>query len=269
MLPWTAAFAGLLCLAIVTFGISAVKGGGGKVEALAQPYTGTIDPPGTTGMGGDAALQVGTDQGPEQPVACEDLLLMVGPDHKLTPDYVPPDLVYLSTYGIWARGTEDMLRQEVAEQLALMISAAEQDGVELLVASGYRSYWEQKGTFAWFKDAYGEEAGNLSVPPGQSEHQLGTAVDFASSEVNYELVSAFAQTSAGMWLDEHADRYGFVMSYGKDRESDTGVSFEPWHYRYIGVDNALEVEAAGENTRPLYREGVPQCYEAEGNNPAG
>ena len=65
--------------------------------------------------------------------------------------------------------------------------------MEVLVASGYRSYREQSGTYEWFKDAYGEEAGKLSVPPGHSEHQLGTAVDFTSSQVDYELVTDFGQ----------------------------------------------------------------------------
>ena len=124
------------------------------------------------------------------------------------------------------------------------------------------SYWEQQGTFAWFKNAYGEDAGKLSVPPGQSEHQLGTAVDFASSEVDYELVDSFSQTSAGTWLAEHAAEYGFILSYGKDRETNTSVRFEPWHYRYIGVDKAREVKAAGEPPMSFYREGMEPCYKA-------
>ena len=197
-----------------------------------------------------------------QTADCEDLLLMVGPDHTLAPDYVPSDLIYLSNYGIPARGAEDMLRREAAVQLGSLVSDAAAGGVEVLVASGYRSYWEQTGTFEWFKDAYGEDAGKLSVPPGQSEHQLGTAVDFANSDVNYELVPEFAQTSAGQWLFENAVQYGFVLSYGEDREQDTGVGYEPWHYRYIGVENAFQVEAAGGNPMSFYREGTSLCYES-------
>jgi D-alanyl-D-alanine carboxypeptidase len=185
---------------------------------------------------------------------------MVGPDHTLTADYVPPDLVFLSAYGITARGAEDMLREEAALQIGLLLSAAAEDGVEILVASGYRSYREQNGTFEWFKDAYGEDAGKLSVPPGQSEHQLGTAVDFASSDANYELVHEFAQTRAGVWLFENAAQYGFVLSYGEDHETDTDVVYEPWHYRYIGVENALEVEAAEETPTSFYVDGAPYCY---------
>lgn len=230
-----------------------------------RPFVEAVESPRPTNIAdgvpvGDPGRDAGRETAPR--TGCEDLLLVVGPNHTLTPDYVPPGLVYLSAYGIPARGSEDMLRQEAAVQLGFLISAAAGDGIEILAASGYRSYWEQQGTFAWFKDAYGEDAGKLSAPPGQSEHQLGTAVDFASPDVDYELVDSFSQTSAGVWLAEHAAQYGFVLSYGKDHESDTGVRFEPWHYRYIGVENAPQVRAAGETPMSFYREGKSPCYES-------
>lgn len=265
-LIWAIAFVGLICFSATIY-ILDVAGvaGSGEVETVMQPSVEAVEAPGPKSIAGgvsvgDPARDPGQETVPR--TGCEDLLLTVGPNHILNPDYVPPDLVYLSAYGIPARGSEDMLRQEATVQLGFLISAAAEDGVEILAASGYRSYWEQQGTFDWFKDAYGEDAGKLSAPPGQSEHQLGTAVDFASPDVNYELVDSFSQTSAGSWLAEHAAQYGFVLSYGKDRETDTGVRFEPWHYRYIGVENALQVKSAGETPMPLYREGIPLCYES-------
>ena len=259
-LPWTVAFIGLVCLSVLAFGLSIAEGGG-KVDTMMQPHTGVIEAPGSGEVVGGDALEDSVQE-VAQNADCGDLLLTVGPEHTLSADYVPPDLVYLSSYGIPARGAEDMLRQEAAVQLGSLVLAAAQNGVEILVASGYRSYWEQNGTFEWFKDAYGEDAGKLSVPPGQSEHQLGTAVDFASSEVDYELVPGFARTSAGMWLDKHAAQYGFVLSYGEDQEPSTGVSYEPWHYRYVGVENALRVEASDGGATSLYHEGEPHCYES-------
>lgn len=261
-LPLVIALAGLLCISGLASGLGiAVAGRGGKVDTVLRPQAGPIVAPGSTNVA-DGETSVDPMQEVAQTTDCDDLLLMVGTDHTLTADYVPPDLVYLGAYGIPTRGSEDMLRQEAAVQLGGLVSDAAADGVEVLVASGYRSYWEQSGTYEWFKDAYGEDAGRLSVPPGQSEHQLGTAVDFASSEADYELVPEFADTSAGQWLFENAARYGFVLSYGEDREADTGVGYEPWHYRYIGVENALEVEAAGGNPAPLYREGASPCYKS-------
>ncbi|CAN5703010.1 hypothetical protein BH24ACT21_BH24ACT21_05260 [soil metagenome] len=260
--PWTVAFIGLVCLSILVSGLDIARGeSDGKVNTVTQPYAEALEPP-TPASIVDGDVPEDPVQEISQSVSCEDLLLMVGPDHTLTADYVPPDLVYLSTYGIPARGAEDMLREEAAVQVGSLVSDAAGDGVEVLVASGYRSYWEQNGTFEWFKEAYGEDASKLSVPPGQSEHQLGTAVDFASSDTNYELVPSFAQTSAGLWLDEHAAQYGFILSYRKGQEAVTGVNYEPWHYRYIGVENALQAEAAGGNPMSLYRDGASLCYES-------
>ena len=264
---WKITLVVLLCLLVLVSGLVIIEVGNysevnsSKVGTVMQPHTKSIEslnPKDTLadGLPEDATKEVA------QTADCEDLLLTVGPDHTLASEYVPSDLVYLSDYGISARGAEDMLRQEAAVQLGNLVSDAAVDGVEVLVASGYRSYWEQNGTFEWFKDEYGEDAGKLSVPPGQSEHQLGTAIDFASSEVDYELVHEFAGTSAGQWLFENAARYGFLLSYGEDHEADTGVGYEPWHYRYIGVEKALQVEEAGGNPASFYREGASLCYES-------
>lgn len=263
------ALAGLVCIPILATDPGFAEDEKSvEVGTVTQPRVGTItvpESPGATGGQSVASEQdevAGEAADSEGGERCGHLLLRVGSGHVLSQDYVPPELAYLTDYGIAARSSEIMLRREVAEQLGFLISAAAQEGVEVLVASGYRPYWEQAGTFAWFKETYGEEAGKLSVPPGQSEHQLGTAVDFTSSHVDYELVPAFDQTAEGAWLAENAARYGFVLSYGEDREEETGVRYEPWHYRYVGVENALEVEAAGGVTSSVYREGAPDCYGA-------
>jgi D-alanyl-D-alanine carboxypeptidase len=230
------------------------------VTAVIQPHTGTLEAP-KPGIATDQVVAWETFEPESSRLAsCEHLLVMVGSNHVLPPDYIPEDLVYLNAYGIVTRGSEDMLRYEATVQLGRLLSAAASDGEEVLVASGYRSYTEQAGTFAWFREEYGEEAEKLSAPPGQSEHQLGTAVDFTTSEVGYELVAAFGDTSAGEWLMEHAAEYGFVLSYGQE-ETETGVGWEPWHYRYIGVEAAQRAKESGENLFAfLARQGVRHCY---------
>ena len=258
-LPWAIAFIGLLGLSTLVYGfyIAGEERVGG-VETVAKPSAGAVGLPSLADAAEDTTVEVSVRE--PSPVECKNLLLMVGDSHTLTSDYVPPNLVYLNDYGIPARGMEDMLRQEVAVQLARLISAAAADGVEVLAASGYRSYWEQKGTFAWFENTYGEDAVKLSAPPGESEHQLGTAVDFASSEAGYELVSTFSETSAGIWLARHAAEYGFILSYKKDQKTDTGVGYEPWHYRFVGVENARKIKAAEERPTSFYLKGKPYCY---------
>ena len=73
-----------------------------------------------------------------------------------------------------------------------------------------------------------EEAVRTLAPPGHSQHQLGTAIDFGSIDVS------FARTPAGQWLLANAWRYGFSLSYPEGQEALTGYSWEPWHYRYVG-----------------------------------
>lgn len=256
-------------LAALVYGLAAASdfgsavGWGDRVDGVTRPHTGSIKVPSKELADSTTELSSsGEKTEANEASSCDHLLLKVGSDHVLSEDFVPPNLVYLSSYGISTRGAEDMLRTEVVEQLGLLLSDAAADGVEVLVASGYRSYWEQAGTYEWFKDAYGEEAGKLSVPPGESEHQLGTAVDFTSSQANYELVSAFDETAAGIWLKENSAKYGFVLSYTEAREEETGVRYEPWHYRFISVEKALEVEDSGKGATPsIYREGPPRCYQ--------
>ncbi len=255
------AFLGFAYLAILASGFGAVEGRNSGFTTLTQPSSGPIKAPQPQTIGATTELASGGEKARVE--GCDHLLLKVGSDHVLSEDYVPGSLIYLSSYGISTRGAEDMLRPEAAERLGFLLSDAAGDGVEVLVASGYRSYREQSGTYEWFKDAYGEEAGKLSVPPGHSEHQLGTAVDFTSSQVDYELVTDFGQTAAGSWLKKNAARHGFALSYPDGREREVGVRHEPWHYRYVGVEKALQVEASRKGAASnVYREGRPQCYES-------
>ena len=91
----------------------------------------------------------------------------------------------------------------------------------------------------------GPEAGRLSATPGHSQHQLGTAVDLTNAAADYKLGASFARTSAHRWLDHHAWEYGFVLAYPSGEEERTGYRWEPWHYRYVGVENAEHLERSG------------------------
>jgi D-alanyl-D-alanine carboxypeptidase len=75
--------------------------------------------------------------------------------------------------------------------------------------------------------------------PGTSEHQIGLAIDFNSVETD------FGATAAGRWLKENANDYGFILRYEKDKQSLTGVTWEPWHYRFVGVKHAKRMTQLG------------------------
>jgi len=200
----------------------------------------------------------GQETSQEEPT-CGYRLVLVDRSHALPQDYAPKDLVPLPASGVPTVGGRDlMLRREAAEHLKDLVAAA--DDEELVVASAFRSYLDQSYTHERLKSIYGSEADAMSASPGHSQHQLGTAVDFTNSVAAYQVQPIFGQTSAAWWLQNHATQYGFVLSYppGKD---ETGYQFEPWHYRYIGVENAGRLQESGLTLQEfLLREGVlPDC----------
>lgn len=171
----------------------------------------------------------------------ENLLAVVGKETTLG-RYAPDNLVDLPDH-MSSPGT--MLRAEAKEHLMEMYEAAQEDGVELYADSTYRSYYTQKAIFLRNVERRGsiEEANRSSARPGQSEHQLGTTVDFGGTAHDYS--SEFANAEPGQWLRENAHKYGFALSYPENSKEVTGYIFEPWHYRYIGVDNAIEWKESG------------------------
>ncbi len=185
------------------------------------------------------------------------LLALVVKDTTLKSDYVPPDLQTVPAHMKPAYSMQ--LRAKALEHLEKLFQAASADGVELAIRSAYRSYSTQKGLFLDYASRYGEEEANrFSARPGQSEHQLGTAVDFGGTSVDFK--AAYGDTPQGQWLAENAWRFGFAMSYPAGKEHITGYIFEPWHYRYIGVAAAAEWRSSGKTLKE-FLESKPQYYE--------
>ncbi len=169
----------------------------------------------------------------------------VGRDTTLTPEnYIPPDLVDLPP-PILAMGGQ-LLRKEAAGALEQWLGAAAQAGFDIKVVSGFRSYDDQVVTFDYWKSQLGEaEALRSSALPGHSEHQLGTTVDLGTANLNWQLDQSFGDTPEGQWLATTAADYGFVLSYPRDGEPTTGYEYEPWHFRYVGVEHARAVQREG------------------------
>lgn len=154
-------------------------------------------------------------------------------------DWEPNDLVEF--YG-------HQLRAEAAKAADTMIDAAATDGVTLLVSSAYRSYAVQQQTYQYWVSVNGQQvADQLSARPGYSEHQTGLAIDFASPE-GCRLEECYRDTLAGQWLAKNAPRYGYILRFPDGRQSVTGYRFEPWHYRYVGVQIAQEYVSSGAKT---------------------
>lgn len=134
----------------------------------------------------------------------------------------------------------------VAQQaLNSMLSAARADGFSIWVVSGFRSFDKQRRLFDGYVARDGEAAASrYSARPGHSEHQTGLAFDLASDSET-TLKESFKNTPEGMWLAANAADHGFILRYPENAEWATGYIFEPWHFRYIGVELAKIIFESG------------------------
>lgn len=162
------------------------------------------------------------------------LLRLIDKTHLLPGDFVPPDLVRLSDAVAEGRSylcnrNDLSLRRGAETALEEMAAAARNEGVTLVASSTYRSYDYQVALYARNVAQLGEAAAaRESAPPGASQHQFGTVVDFGS------ITDEFAGTPAGRWLTENAYRFGWSLSFPDGYENVTGYRWECWHYRYLG-----------------------------------
>lgn len=165
-----------------------------------------------------------------------------------------PDGYTVETKACNSDTTNNKLQTEAADAFLQMKDAAAADGVTLHLQSGYRSVEYQSNLFnkqiqKW-KDAgmneadATEKAKTVVTPPGCSEHNCGLAADINSPEY-WSLDEPFKNTNAYAWLCAHAEDYGFILRYPKDKEDITGIIYEPWHWRYVGVENARRINASG------------------------
>ena len=135
-----------------------------------------------------------------------------------------------------------------------MQKAAAADGVTVWMQSGYRSVKYQTGLYERKTKYYTDQGYDTATakemaaavvnPPGYSEHNCGLAADLNSPE-HTGLDEGFENTTAFRWLCEHAADYGFILRYPKGAEDKTEITYEPWHWRYVGKENAAKISASG------------------------
>ncbi|WP_080845758.1 M15 family metallopeptidase [Cytobacillus gottheilii] len=171
----------------------------------------------------------------------ENVMALVNKDYYYVEKYTPADLVRPNVE--FSFGDQDIeksyMREEAAGALEKMFAQAKNEGVNLFAVSGYRSYSRQNDLFKAEVAKVGEELAAQTVAyPGSSEHQSGLAMDISSHSADFLLTEQFAETAEGKWLADHAHLFGFILRYPKGKEDITGYSFEPWHYRYVGIEGA-------------------------------
>ncbi|MFD2044265.1 D-alanyl-D-alanine carboxypeptidase family protein [Ornithinibacillus salinisoli] len=172
-----------------------------------------------------------------------EILALINKKHALPADYEPEDLVVPDVRFPFPEDLpKKQMRKIAAKALEQMFAAADQKGLDLFAQSGFRSYERQEGLFASYVSAHGEEEANtFSARPGESEHQSGLAMDVTSPDADYQLTTAFGETEEGIWLQENAADFGFIIRYPLGKEEITEYQYEPWHLRYVGVRAAKEI----------------------------
>ena len=173
-------------------------------------------------------------------------LVLVNSTHFMEKDYVPDLTEIENNYYFDARAAED---------LKAMLAAGRAEGLDFWICSAYRTMEKQSSLYEnkvsrlmneeglSYKEAY-KQAGNTVAYPGTSEHQLGLAVDIVAKDYQ-QLDDRQANTEEAKWLKAHCAEYGFILRYPLDKTEETGIIFEPWHYRYVGKEAAKEIMEQG------------------------
>ena len=170
--------------------------------------------------------------------------------HPIDSGYVPVDLTVVN---VNSNGTQ-YLRQEAASELAKMFAAAHKDGIDLYLVSGYRSYAQQLALYNTYVSTDGKAlADSYDAIPGACEHQLGLAVDLSDDNRDHDIDNSFESTAAYQWLLKHSYEYGYILRFPRGKESITGIAYNPWSFRYIGVEEAKKVYDSGLTLEEYYK----------------
>ena len=172
-------------------------------------------------------------------------LLLVNAEHPLPSDYdITANLTSIDRK--YCNGSLNQIDKDIHPYVIAMIEAAKADGVTLYVRSPYRSYATQKYLFnnkvnkviqAGTPEEEAEaKAAQAVARPGTSEHQTGLAIDFNTASYKFE------NTAAHKWMLAHAAEYGFILRYPENKMDITGVMYEPWHWRFVGINTAQDIQ---------------------------
>lgn len=159
-------------------------------------------------------------------------LLLVNKEYQIHQVGVKKDIVNLFEHKELAKGygllnTNIYLSEDIAQKFSEMVAAAEIDGVNhFLISSGYRNFHEQSVL-------YQQVGSDYALPAGNSEHNVGFALDVGSTLMKME------NAPEGRWIKENAWKYGFILRYPRDKTDITGIQYEPWHIRYVGLPHSM------------------------------
>ena len=244
----------MLCVAVggVSFLLTrrAVVPSASAASAISMPAQSIADPTVSSAENTAApANALGLTADEARAMLADPLMVLVNHTSKMPDDYTFDTKECGS-----ATAVNKTLQTVACDAFLSMQKAAAADGVTVWMQSGYRSVkyqtslYERKTKY-YLDKGYDnatarEKAAAVVNPPGYSEHNCGLAADLNSPE-HTGLDEGFEKTAAFRWLCEHAGDYGFILRYPKDAEDKTEIIYEPWHWRYVGVENAAKINASG------------------------
>lgn len=174
-------------------------------------------------------------------------LQVISPAYPATADYPVPELTSLA-YGGVAYYVDARIQEQLQQMIADCVASTENGSLRII--SGYRSYAFSKKQYDHYYDnfisqgktaeAAAAAAEQLEMYPGTNDHQTALAVAFVNDTVP-SISDSFDQTAEYQWLRENSKNYGFVLRYPADKVDITGVAYQPYHFRYVGVDEAKEM----------------------------
>ena len=193
-----------------------------------------------------AANKVKTNQNKSaNSVVKDELLTLVNFENTIPKDW-KVDLVQLNN--------GQSVDRRIYDDLIAMLQAAKSEGLNPLICSSYRTNEKQEQLYqnkvseylsqGYSKVEASDKAAFWVARPGTSEHQLGLAVDIVSTK-NQRLDRSQENTVEQQWLIQNSWKYGFVLRYPTNKNSITGVGYEPWHYRYVGKEHAKQINELG------------------------
>lgn len=172
-------------------------------------------------------------------------LVLINKQHSIPDDY---------TFELGYINSSMRCDERIIDDLRAMLQTAKEEEVNLVVCSPYRDDARQEYLFNRKITLYMQQgmsfveahqlASQAVTVPGASEHQIGLAFDIVSSTYS-SLNEGFGETEAGIWLAENSYRFGFILRYPEGKEYITGIEYEPWHFRYVGVEAATVITQQG------------------------
>lgn len=162
--------------------------------------------------------------------------LLANPTHDIG-EYAPP-VDYIEGIGLDSR---------IIEPMREFIAAARAEGLSVYLSSGYRTYADQNYLYnRKIGQGYSpEDAAKIVAKPGTSEHQTGLACDITDIYRDPKTIEVCENTATYQWMSQHCQEYGFIVRFPDGKSDITGIMYEPWHFRYVGIEAATYIMENG------------------------